>query len=375
MYRLLDHWEMITEPVRRDAYVRALRSAIRPGDTVTEIGTGAGYFAVIACKAGAARVHGIERDPFVHVAAELARANGCADRISLVQASSTSVSLPLADVLVSDLRGALPLWSTHIPSIIDARRRLLKPGGIQIPERDTMSLALAWGPRVVANEEADPHGVDLTVFERPLTNTWRKHRIGTAVPISSPAVWQTIDYRTVETPDCAGTVELEVEREGTANGLSVWFDTELHDGLGFSNGPNAPGAGVYGQAFFPLGRPLTLARGDKVRVSLRAKLVGSQYVWSWRGEVLSGTERGRDFDHSTFYDSILDPTALRKRAATFVPRLGRNGEAQAFVLSLMSGGASLGDIAAEAMKIFPDVVRDARGALVFVADLSQLLSE
>ena len=48
MYSLSDYREMLVDPVRTEAYVRALEAAIRPGATVVEIGTGVGYFAIVA---------------------------------------------------------------------------------------------------------------------------------------------------------------------------------------------------------------------------------------------------------------------------------------------------------------------------------------
>jgi hypothetical protein len=61
-------------------------------------------------------------------------ANGYADRITFHQTLSSAITLPQpADVIVSDLRGVLPLMQHHIPAIVDARQRLLAPGGVLIP--------------------------------------------------------------------------------------------------------------------------------------------------------------------------------------------------------------------------------------------------
>src|SRR5439155_26852207 len=63
--------------------------------------------------------------------------------VRCIQARSTEITLPEpADVVVSDLRGVLPLYEQHVPSIVDARRRFLKPGGKLIPKRDVVSVAV-----------------------------------------------------------------------------------------------------------------------------------------------------------------------------------------------------------------------------------------
>jgi hypothetical protein len=109
-------------------------------------------------------------------------------------------------------------------------------------------------------------------------------------------------------------------------------------------------------------------------VSLRAKLVASEYVWSWgvRGE--TGAGRGIAFAQSTFLGAPLDPAQLRKRSDAFVPRLGRRGEAQAWMLARMGESQPLGRIAAGAVATFPDLFPDFQAALRQVADLSEQFS-
>lgn len=375
MYSIADYRDMIEDPVRASAYQRALQEAIRPGSSVIELGTGVGYFAIVACRAGAERVVAIEPDPAIHLAAQLARANGCADRVHFIQDLSTRVQVEPAEVVVSDLRGVLPLHGMHLPSIVDARQRLLKPGGALIPARDTLWVALV-GSRTepeIERRMAEPP-IDLLLLDQAITNTWWKVRLKGEELLSAPCAWHTIDYHTIEGPDVAGTVELVVNRTDLVRGLGVWFDTDLHGGIGFSNAPGAPPV-LYGQAYFPLPEPLPVEAGDRVSVQLRGTLVGSGYVWSWRGRVVHGAAAGRAFAQSTLQGTPLAASVLRKRADVFVPRLGRTGEAQAWMLGRMGASASLRVIAEEALLAFPDLFPDVRHALRHVGDLSERFSE
>ena len=98
---------------------------------------------------GARRVYAIEPDDIIQVARDLAAANGYADRIEFFQALSTQVNLPeRADVIISDIRGPIPLFGLAIPAIIDARRRFLAPGGILIPRSDTLWAAVVTAPHL-----------------------------------------------------------------------------------------------------------------------------------------------------------------------------------------------------------------------------------
>src|SRR5271169_3779806 len=136
-YSLSGYGEMIADRARTGAYFEALRTVIRPGAVVMDIGTGPGIMAVHACQLGAKRVYAIEPGEVIQVAREIAAANHCADKIEFFEDVSTNVTIPVrADVIVSDLRGVLPFYAQHIPSIADARRRFLAPGGKLIGRED-----------------------------------------------------------------------------------------------------------------------------------------------------------------------------------------------------------------------------------------------
>ncbi len=111
---------------------------------------------MLACQLGASRVYAIEPNEIIQVAREVAAANGCADKIDFIEEFSDRVTLPLrADVILSDLRGVVPLFQRHIPAIVDARRRFLAPGGALIPRTDTMWAAIVKAPEQYS-ELVDP---------------------------------------------------------------------------------------------------------------------------------------------------------------------------------------------------------------------------
>src|ERR1044072_3208568 len=149
MYSIFSYGSMIADRPRMDAYARALRQAVRPGSVVLDIGTGTGIFAMLACRFGARQVYAIEPGDAIEVAREAAAANGFSERIEFIQGLSNSVVLPeRADVIISDIRGVLPLFQHHLPTIIDARKRLLAPDGILIPRRDSLWAAIVQAPEL-----------------------------------------------------------------------------------------------------------------------------------------------------------------------------------------------------------------------------------
>ena len=285
MYSLGGYGSMLADRVRVDAYAQALRQTVHVGSVVVEIGTGPGIFAVLACQVGASRVYAIEPFEIIQVAREVAAANGCADKIEFFADLSNRVTLPTrADVIVSDLRGVLPLLERHIPAIVDARRRFLSPGGALIPRKDTLWAAIAEAPKPYG-ELVDPWdhnalGQDLSPARRLIVNQVHRFRVDADQLLTAGRLWTTLDYNSVENPDVRGNLDWKVERAGTGHGILLWFDADLAEGIGFSSGPSGPET-VYGSLFLPWPQPVPLVPSQSVAADLEAKLMEEDYVWRW----------------------------------------------------------------------------------------------
>jgi type I protein arginine methyltransferase len=381
-YNLRAYGHMIQDTGRMGPYVEALRQEVQPGCTVVDIGAGTGIFSLLACEFGAARVHAIEPDPSIETARQIAAANGFEQRITFHRTVSTEVTLPEpADVIISDLRGILPLLEHHIASIADARTRLLAPSGTLIPRRDVLHAALVDDPetyRTYAEPwRSNAYGLDLSAALPRVVNTWQKTTAKVEALLVDPQPWAELDYRSVSSPSVSGEASWVAQRSGTAHGVLLWFDAELAEGIGFSNAPG-PVPLIYGQAFFPLQHPVEVQEDDLVSVQLRADLVESEYLWRW-DTTITGQEVGAPpkaaFRQSTFEGLDLSPGTLRKRRDDFVPRLGLDGEIDAVVLGEMAQGRPLKDIAHELAAQFPDRFPNEREALDRAAALSVRYSE
>jgi type I protein arginine methyltransferase len=282
---LSSYGRMIECEPRMGAFAAAMRHAITPGCRVLEIGTGPGIMAIMACQMGAGHVVAIEPDPSIELARRLAAANGCADRITFVRDLSTNWQPDaLADVVVSDIRGVMPLFEHHIPCIIDARSRLLKPGGVQIPGVDRIYAALVEAPQEHAKYAGPwrdlPYGVDMALVHPFTINTWGRTWLGADAVLSDTALFATLDYRTITDPNARAEMHVTTTRPGTVHGILMWSETELAPGIGHSNAPEEPEQ-VYGQAFFPLEQPVMLAEGARAQVTMAANFIDGDYVWSW----------------------------------------------------------------------------------------------
>jgi protein arginine N-methyltransferase 1 len=375
-YSVTNYGEMIEDSARLHAHASALRELVKPGSVVLDIGAGTGILSLLACRFGAGEVHAVEPDDVIELARAAAAANGFADRIHFHQAISQSVELPRrADVIVSDLRGVLPPYQHHIAAIVDARERLLAPGGALVPQRDTLWLALADAPalyRRYARPWFDNEwGFDLSAGGTLAVNNWRRVTALSEQVFGEARQWAVIDYSTVTSPNLRGEASWHAPRGATVHGLLAWFDAELGTGAAFSNAPGRTDS-IYGQAFFPLQEPVTVDEGDLVAVEMNASLVGDDYVWGWNTSITdsTGSTSKALFRQSTFRAEPLSAATLSHAKDGFVPALGNTAEADLLCLSLVDGRSSLRDIAARLVARAPRRFESHRQAL---AHLTRLL--
>ena len=320
-YSVSQYGSMITCAPRMNAFAEALRRAITPGCRVIDLGAGTGVFSLLACRFGAGEVVAIEPADAVQVLRISARDNGYADRITILQDVSTAFAAShRADVIISDLRGCLPLFEWHIPIIVDARERLLKPGGTLLPMRDTIRIALCNNPEYGAQFEEpwlrNEFGLDLGAGHRFAVNRSVKLTLKPADLLGMPRDLFEIDYRSVTTPDFAAKVELVAERPGTANGLLLWFDTEIAPGLGYSNAPGEPPL-VYESSFFPFEQPVTMAPGDRAEIDMRARWTKADYLWTWETRIFrQGCDNPEtEYRQNSFLEAALGSARLRAASA------------------------------------------------------------
>jgi protein arginine N-methyltransferase 1 len=383
MYNIADYGAMIADQVRTGAFVRSLRNAITPHSVVLDIGTGTGIFACLACRFGARRVYAIEPSDAIQVAREIAAANGLSDRIEFIQAMSTEVTLPQrADVIVADIGGTLPWFQRHIPAIVDARLRLLAPGGTLIPQRDIVWLAVVDAPDLYLRQTApwkeNQFDLEMDAAHRIVVNTFTRGQVTPEQMLTAQQPWATVDYATVEDANVHAQVSAPVAGGGTGHGLIAGFDRFVSDGERLSNAPAADPAikpeRIYGTVFFPWPAPIALAEGDVVQIEMDARLTGEEYVWNWKTEIFeqgAGGSIKASFNQSTFFGTPLSPERLQKRAASYTPVLTQKGQMARLILESMAGGMALGEIARRVSTEFSARFPRPEDALAYVADLSQ----
>jgi len=288
---------------------------------------------------------------------QFAAANNFSDRIEFLRGDSRQILLPeRVNVIVSDIRGALPLFGQGIHVLNDARNRFLAEQGRMIPERDKLIVALLEAPenyeRIIAPWKSVP-GLDFEAALPVVLNTMYKRQCKPEQLLSDSQEWHVLDYLTGANPRAGSTLRFVTTRKGTVHGFAVWFETKLYGEIGFCTEPGTRDS-VYGQVFLPLLSPVEVAAGDEICAGLYADLIGTDYIWRWEFEVAARAGRNAVcYRQSTFQGGGISPSSLRKRSADFVPVLSEAGLAERWLLLAMDGKTPLDQIAQKAAEHFP----------------------
>jgi precorrin-6B methylase 2 len=255
------HAVLLDDARRTRAFGRALRELVRPGDVVADLGAGTGILSLLALRAGAGRVYAIEKGPVASLARALARENGVADRLRVVRGRSAETRLPeRADLVVTETLGPLAFDEGILEAAADARRRLLRPGGLIIPSRVRLIGAAAAAPR----GRDWRYGVSLEAaralaLHEPAACPASRLR-GPAVEIGSARVGH--DRLPME---FAGTL-----RAPEADGAALWFEAELSPSLRLSS--------LRGTSWMPVFLPARSPRRGRFRLRLQYR-TATELTW------------------------------------------------------------------------------------------------
>ncbi|NOX98843.1 MAG: class I SAM-dependent methyltransferase [Verrucomicrobia bacterium] len=382
MYSLYDYSNMFADKVRADTYIRALESLITPESVIVDLGAGSGLFSLIACKLGARKVYAIEPSNCIQAGKTLAKDCGFGDRIDWIQNDSRKIQLKeQADIILSDIRGILPLIDNNIEVIADAKNRFLKNGGHILPIVDTLHIALVENSKLhqkcLSPWKNRNYGLELQFLSERHANYWCSVRPKQKHLVSKAEKWAAIDYASVKDPNFSNTVTLTAERSASVHGFYLWFDTEIAPGIGFSGGPGKIRPSVYGCAFFPWPEPVEMKAGDEVSVHVEASLIAGEYIWLWNTSGFSSSESGKEafsFTQSSFQSEVTALAQLRKRAHSHVPKLSDDGALQSAVLHLMDGDRDLEVITRKLMAKYPERFSKFEEGLAFVGNISEEFS-
>lgn len=182
---------------------------------------------------------------------------------------------------------------------------------------------------------------------------------------AAPQVVADLDYRTVEHADLDVQLGFDDPDGREVHGLALWFESHLGEHVVLPSGPGDPRV-AYGQLLLPFTTPVRGADLEAgLQVVVRAAPVEAGYVWSWAvtaGEV--------DTRQSTFNQGLLGAGDLHRRRESHVPELTSRAAVDAAIITGLDGATSLGEVARDVARRFPQHYRRWEDALGDVADVA-----
>jgi SAM-dependent methyltransferase len=129
------HETMLRDAARTQAYANALMSnaSLLEGKVVLDVGCGTGILSMLAARAGAKKVIGVDMSSILRISQKVIEKNGFADRIRLVRGRIEDIVLPLEegeeiDVIVSEWMGYGLYFENMLPAVMYARDKYLRRG-------------------------------------------------------------------------------------------------------------------------------------------------------------------------------------------------------------------------------------------------------
>jgi protein arginine N-methyltransferase 1 len=365
---LAEHRQYLADEIRLNAYRKAVASVVRRGAAVLDLGAGTGIMGMLACRAGAARVYVADSTEMLEIARNSYHANGFAERAVFLNEHSLQVRLPeQVDVVIADQMSSFGIGAGLLECFRDARKRLLKPEGVLLPQALELFLAPAQGAELweAVDFWSQPRaGFAFAHVRVRAANLMQVGRLPVEEMLGPAQSLITFTLGEAGGEAFASECELKIGRAGLLRGLAGWFRAELAPGIDVTNSPLAEQRINRQHAFFPLDKPVPVVAGDTMRVRFRA--TPAESLFTWRVEINGG--KGGAFSHSTFHSLLLTPDDLRRTNPNFAPQLSPQGRACQTILNLCRQQRQLRDIEKQVYEQYAELFATPAEAAKFVAE-------
>ncbi|QUC18131.1 uncharacterized protein UV8b_02372 [Ustilaginoidea virens] len=276
------HEEMLKDEVRTRSYMNAIvqNKHLFKDKVVLDVGCGTAILSMFAAKAGAKHVIGVDMSSIIFKAREIVKANGLADKITLIQGKMEEIDLPFpkVDIIISEWMGYFLLYESMLDTVLYARDKYLEKDGLIFPDKATIFFA--------GIEDGDykeekigfwdnVYGFDYTPLKETALSEPLVDTVDLKTVVTDPTPVLVLDLYTCTTADLAFTsaFTLAAKRNDFIHALVSWFDidfTACHKPIRFSTGPHTKYT-HWKQTVFYFKEVLTVETGDEISCNLQVK--------------------------------------------------------------------------------------------------------
>ena len=290
------HVPMMNEQHRNSAYYDALKAVVTENSTVFEIGTGSGLLAMMAAKLGAKQVTTCESVTLIaETAQQIIQDNNFEKTIKVIAKKSTDISIGAeleakADILVSEIFSSELLGEHVLPSLEDAKRRLLKPHGKVIPAAGSIMIGLFTGDDIKRNLLVeDSFGFNLQGFNKIVSNKRMIARNDLNIELLSDGIEAfNFDFEGEDDfPAQSKSLQIKAKTAGMCYGLVQWMRLDMNGDqkVLFENHPSQTSkVSNWQQCAYLFDAPIDVKVGQIVVVNAAHNRA---VPWFWLDETLS----------------------------------------------------------------------------------------
>ncbi|GAA93513.1 uncharacterized protein L969DRAFT_95836 [Mixia osmundae IAM 14324] len=264
---------------------------------VLDVGCGTGILSMFAAKAGAKHVFAVDASSIAHKAERNIKENGLDDVITVICGKIEKIVLPVehVDIIISEWMGYFLLYESMLDSVLFARDRYLKPGGLMAPSQCSIHIAGVQAKEYLGAHLDfwnDVYGFKMSAMRDNYTGSALVDYFKSTLVLTDTCSVKDVHTTTTTVAELAfgSNVKLTVKTSGTLHGLLGWFDTiftldgRLEEGLslplaaearrkgetGFSTGPRAVDT-HWKQTLFVLDKPIDVQAGTVLEGRFRCR--------------------------------------------------------------------------------------------------------
>lgn len=278
------HLEMLSDRSRTETYRQVVlkNSASLRNKVVMDLGCGTGVISLFCAQlAKPSTVYAVEASSMADYTRQLVKRNACEEVVTVLRGRAEEVELPeQVDVLVSEWMGNCLLFEFMVESVLLARDRWLRDGGVMWPS----SAALALVPCQAASYYSEkmtfwerPYGLDFTPLqslaqEEFFAKPKFSHVVEPSDCLAAPRDVIAVDMYTLQVRDLEemkSRFSFCVEKSGVFHGFAAWFTVHFESleaggaTVDLDTGPNAQPT-HWKQTLFMLDRPVSVLAGDSI---------------------------------------------------------------------------------------------------------------
>lgn len=245
------HEEMLKDEVRTLTYRNSMynNKHLFKDKIVLDVGCGTGILSMFAKKAGARHVYGIDMSSIIDHAKEIVKANKMDQDITLIKGKVEDVVLPVekVDIIISEWMGYCLLYESMLDTVLYARDKWLKQGGLMFPDKASMYIT-AIEDREYKEEKINwwdnVYGFDMSAIRNVALNEPLVDVVEAKQVVTDSCRIKEIDLNKATPEDLNFTAPFHISarRNDYVHAFVVFFTVEFsacHKKTGFSTGPES----------------------------------------------------------------------------------------------------------------------------------------